>query len=406
MESDAVSSNMEEKKCSDIEKDFGQEMHSDQEEALLPLTPSASLNPISLVKSYKFSGSCSTISGSSLLFLGDGNASLDGSNIDPVEEALLALEREVSDEENNSEENADVQDVFTLSGSDADEPSESWWTNIECAKNSPASENSVSAIGTWLESPRNWDLDRTSFYLSLLNLDGEDSKWISDEEADFDFFRTNFPSPSFRSYLSRSSSSRFASACLIKQKLGTLENAPAASDLEEPSCEDPIFWPFERNFDWASWDCFTMSPRRGINIVGSRVSNRNINLNQNGWGEDSLVIGSSSAPLKLLEHKQRNLNRSLSKPNTKSKPSRLQKSTKASAEVVPLDTEDNLVEKIGKTIFEGKPLGVITSYLNNDLTTGKDFLEETPIESLVGLPEFDGHEGVDFEFSEEDFFLD
>ncbi|KAM1385484.1 hypothetical protein ACFX2F_032042 [Malus domestica] len=47
-----------------------------------------------------------------------------------------------------------------------------------------------------------------------------------------------------------------------------------------------------------------------------------------------------------------------------------------------------------------EPVGVVNDRIEEDFAS-----KEVPIEMFLGLTEFDGHEGVDSEFNEDDFSL-
>ncbi|KAK8571551.1 hypothetical protein V6N13_047222 [Hibiscus sabdariffa] len=153
-----------------------------------------------------------------------------------------------------------------------------------------------------------------------------------------------------------------------------LDSSSAVSDTDEPSflvsseaeniedfdVDEPLFWPFERKIDWKSegtWKHFIMSPRK--NTVKITAPEENFHTNKS---------------LRKSKHGSRKIK------NGNSMPSRLRESTKVSArdQILPWKVAED------------------------DFTSN----EEVPIEMVVGLNEFDGHEGIDSELNEGVFLLD
>ncbi|KAJ4723297.1 Histone demethylase UTY [Melia azedarach] len=231
------------------------------------------------------------------------------------------------------------------------------------------------------------DTDRISFSESLVNLDGEDSEWISDTESDSEHFQSGFLSQSY------SSEKLHYDVCL--------KQASEAEDLEDLSADEPLFWPFDQEKDWSSeeaWKCFSMSPRKGLIKVMTPQENSVESTSQkfiarkvhpkNGSAR-KLVLSSGSAASKILELKQRTNNKDPKK--IERTPSRLRNSNKFSLE------DDHKVEPT-----ETKPCSTDRDLFQDDFAVN----EELPIEIVLGLDEFDGHEGVDSDLNEDLFFLE
>ncbi|KAM1036960.1 hypothetical protein FF1_031875 [Malus domestica] len=85
---------------------------------------------------------------------------------------------------------------------------------------------------------------------------------------------------------------------------------------------------------------------------------------------------------------------------TNTLPSRLSRA-KGSEKIVPLDTKYYAVETENGKFHVSEPVGVVNDRIEEDFASKK----EVPIEMFLGLTEFDGHEGVDSEFNEDDFSL-
>ncbi|XP_022145197.1 uncharacterized protein LOC111014703 [Momordica charantia] len=249
-------------------------------------------------------------------------------------------------------------------GSDGDE---SMWLSSDSSSSSPP-----------LFSESCWRLldSFPDFLLSLVNLDEEDSKLIADGELDFDWFLSGFPSPSFRSGLD------------FEVKLA---GARAIGDVDP---DEPIFWPIELKIDWKSmedWDWFSISPRKDLrssatppNSTGFRFEGRKMNLNQ--APKRRLVFSSRSAASEMMELKQRQDKRVTTVPRIGTVPSRFNRAIKNSAG-----------KRSGEKLF-----CVDRDFLETDLAEN----EELPIETLSGLREFDGREGIDSEFDDVVLSLD
>lgn len=122
-----------------------------------------------------------------------------------------------------------------------------------------------------------WDTQK----MGLIDLDGENSEWISD--SDTDFFKVNlpidFPSPSFNNNWSFESQS-FIITTITPTPLAKYpaeeekETEYQQNELTELGAADhePIFWPCDTKFDWDSefsWDFLVVSPRKNIGKSGN-----------------------------------------------------------------------------------------------------------------------------------------
>ncbi|KAF2322140.1 hypothetical protein GH714_007581 [Hevea brasiliensis] len=183
------------------------------------------------------------------------------------------------------------------------------------------------------------DSDKTSFLVSLVNLDGEDSQWISsDTELELDYFQTGFPSPSCKSCEVSLPGSNVSTPSEVKDEqpryCALLEHtfSDQEVDLEDFDTDEPLFWPSQWKQDWNcedTWKCFSMSP-------------------------------------------------------------------------LPMEMENDLKEKKDREVPIPQSNCSDRDFLEDDITKNG----ELPIETLLGLGEFDGHEGVDSEFNEDTFSLD
>ncbi|XP_038902477.1 uncharacterized protein LOC120089130 [Benincasa hispida] len=228
-----------------------------------------------------------------------------------------------------------------------------------------------------LDSESRWSLLNSfpAFFLSLLNLESEDSKLTPDGEFDFDWFQSNFPSPSFRSGYD------------FEVKL------TGFVAIEEADRDGPLFWPLEHETEWKSmedWDWFAISPRKKdlkssaltLNSTGLRFHEQKITLNQ--APKRRLAFNSRSVVSEMMELMHRRDTKA-SVPRIGAVPSRFNKGTRNPA---------------GKRSDE-KLIAVDRDFVE-DLAAR----EEVPIETLLGLHEFDGREGFSSEFDDVVLSLD
>ena len=312
---------------------------------------------------------------------GKGIGFFDGSRINPIEEACLVLEKNLPDAEKILQEDLEEEEVVTwlLSSTENDVADSSSVifseSSVSSFEESAGSESPSTPLITHLKpSFRGLDLDRTGFWVSLVDLDEEDFKWISDSGSVLDSLQSSdFPSPSYKTISSSGGS--------------------AAEDLEDFNTDELLFWPFEQKPDWSSgnWDCFSMSPRKNSYLTNAASGPHNRKTDPNEVSR-RLLFTSGSTASKILEWKQRSNKKGVWR--TSATPSSLSKPAKTSEETVPSDSDNNIIEpteeKVLNQIF-------LEEFASN---------EELPIETLLGLDEFDGHEGVDLEFNKDDFFLD
>ncbi|KAG2726066.1 hypothetical protein I3760_01G094600 [Carya illinoinensis] len=287
--------------------------------------------------------------------------------------------------------------------------------NVSCSENvewrsceEPKSrDNSSTPSSMPDESSQIFYPNRTGFPPSLVNLDGEDSDLISDKTLELVYLQSDFPSPSYKNSLFSdvvSSSSSVSSLRDIRDEKSpygsTSTEHVSEATLEDFNSDEPIFWPFERKFDLRSqepWIWFSTSPRKDIispsKSVGVELHAKSVE--PRGCGR-RLEFSSRRTASKTLELEQQD--RSNDVRRIKTVPSRLSKTTKNAMKIVPLEMEDDIL-KPKEDGFES----------NDKLPIEKEVFvldEELPIEKLLGLDEFDGHEGVDSGFDGDVFSLD
>ncbi|XP_044480799.1 uncharacterized protein LOC123220897 [Mangifera indica] len=150
--------------------------------------------------------------------------------------------------------------------------------------------------------------------------------------------------------------------------------------LEDLDDDEPLFWPFELERCWnpeETWKSFTMSPRKDIEKLENTPGGTCKTHSKERHKRKAMMNSGSS-------------NKNVRKLNNM--PSRLRNSKKHSAKIVPLEIEDNIKEATSKN-----------SYLFQDVLAMN---QEVPIETFLGLGEFDGHEGVDSDVNVDAFFME
>ncbi|KAK9138832.1 hypothetical protein Sjap_009426 [Stephania japonica] len=175
-------------------------------------------------------------------------------------------------------------------------------------------------------------------------------------------------------------------------------SVPEFANLDEFDTNGPLFWPFEQKFGSASsessWDFFVISPlksgRKAVNVEGFITPNKPLMLRLN---ESRKHEEWTTKDLKSLRR-------------TNNMPSRLRQSSQHSVKKKHIEFKDEV-------LLEGPKLLVEPSFIGKLASECKEFLEEDclisediPIETLIGLEEFDGHEGVEADLIEDCFSFD
>ncbi|KAG4961423.1 hypothetical protein JHK87_038056 [Glycine soja] len=228
------------------------------------------------------------------------------------------------------------------------------------------------------------DLNKSSYMHPLISLEDEDSDWLSDSKS-CGFSSENSTPLSYKydayyeisdldkaSYLlsllilededSEWLSDSSSWSIVVPPSVSTSSSFTGVQcgNSEEFSADEPLFWPFEGKLNWNSeepWSSFCTSPRRRFD---SKSTTSRIKGCDKKKGNEALCIVNYET-------------------------SKLSMWAKSSAKIVPLlecehfdSNKDQLL--LGKEYF--------------------DLCQELTIETLVGLKEFDGHEGLDSEFDD------
>lgn len=242
---------------------------------------------------------------------------------------------------------------------------------------------------------RSEDLDRRDIWVSSLDLD-EDSSLLPDKEQFLDIFSSDFPSPSFRAMRSL--------------QLCPSSSSPGTSKREEVSSfDDPIFWPFDlTSYNSSEFEKFlSVSPRR--NTLGIRYGQvHQLNPVQRFQKNKLSSAIKCREPHRSSVHSaSKRTNASQDKfQNKNTVPSRLSRPAKTSAYSNQQPVR-NCEKKRPPHIKVGTSRKVSYPQPPQDTRTGKirSLVNKSAIEELIGLDEFDGHEGISSNSKGYDFSL-
>ncbi|GAV90072.1 hypothetical protein CFOL_v3_33481 [Cephalotus follicularis] len=289
--------------------------------------------------------------------------------------------------------------------------------NTSSCDSSSDFDNSSSPLSTNLDSSSQIsDSERTDFWTSLVNLNEEDSEWISDTELGSDLFQCGSPSPSYNTSLSSDvlslDSGNFTPTGSDDGKAHCnfpSEPAFGAAELED---DEPLFWPFARKFDWSSEDSskyFSISPQKGVINTptpdGTPPESIKWKL-KNGKDRCKRRLlfgsGSESSDIILRNRNVSNNGKHNDKNNGIKRFNSMTARLRKSAKVAPLELADDIAKPTDGKLTMPKLVRTDRSFLEDDVASNED----CPIEKLLGLGEFDGHEGIDSEYSKDVFFMD
>ncbi|CAD6267967.1 unnamed protein product [Miscanthus lutarioriparius] len=279
-------------------------------------------------------------------------------------------------------------------------------------------ENSLSEQSSTISTPstpftvqsdaQSEDLDRTDIWVSSLDLEAEDSALLPDKEQLPDVLGFDFPSPSFSAIRSLQFGPSSYSTGILQSK-------------EANDSDGPIFWPFERtSYNSPEFDKFlSVSPRRNTMDLGyAEVRHLNPVLQR-------LRKSTLSSVKKCIELRQ-GISNSGAKGSmasseekiqkTPAVPSRLSRITKASA---PSSSSHHQMPSMCQKrrpphLKLGDPRKISSPQLQADQSAKKIEAssdvqkladKKSWIEELIGLDEFDGHEGMGSDSSDYQFSL-
>lgn len=332
----------------------------------------------------------------------------NGSKSIPINEISLVLGRQLAIE---------VKDVEELiQGDVGSQEKDSSVAHPECLtshcplRDDTSISNSLCAFpSTYVDTP--WDLDRTDIWVSSLDLEREDSELLKDREEEFDIFISDFPSPSLGAMGHLQIWSLGSRSLISGGQEEKFKNTTTDSD-------EPLYWPFNHSLynglDFEKFLCPSpCKDARNIGIAGFPGSKlTRLRLHQNRLQvdrKDSQRIGrritiSPKPKAVTAEHETRDAGNGAQRSALMS--SRLSRSFKTPSYQHPW----NISKRRGRPqlkISVGKYGGSSTELLNQplkELELHDSVFEGNSIEKIVGLNEFDGHEGINVD-CEEQFIL-
>ncbi|KAF8658216.1 hypothetical protein HU200_059438 [Digitaria exilis] len=248
------------------------------------------------------------------------------------------------------------------------------------------------------------DFDRTDIWVSSLDLDAEDSALLPDKEQFLDSLSSDFPSPSF--------------SAVRGLQFGPSGSSPGTSQRKEANVSDePIFWPLERtSYSSPDFDKFLIvSPRRNTMDIGY-AEVRQLNPVLQRLHKNKLPSAKKSTE---SDRGTTNSGRKGTKASSQEKiqkapavPSRLSRTSKASAlssHQVPSNCQKRRPPHL-KLVAHRKVISPklpahqsIKKIEDGEIQKLAD--KKSRIEELIGLDEFDGHEGISSDSSEYQFSL-
>ncbi|OWM87924.1 hypothetical protein CDL15_Pgr000341 [Punica granatum] len=287
---------------------------------------------------------------------------------------------------------------MSLEGDTKDEDAENWlltpFDNDASVSSCTPSED-TSSDNSSTQFSRNFDAqtrdhDGPSLMLPLGNLDVE-----SDQLENFQLdgiCGTSLP---------RSSSSSSHALELMAEQLDfSPENVSATADLKSDESE-PIFWPFDGKFDSNAEETMrylSMSPRKDMKVGATPKTPMSRKLDQEEGTRKQLQFNSAGSKSCKRSESSPNAGKSTPCKAKTTTPSRLSRNLKNCTKVLPTAPKESIVPPKKSTGSEKDLLG------EEDLSPKFEY--ELPIEKLLGLSEFNGHEGVDAGFDGDVFLLD
>lgn len=209
------------------------------------------------------------------------------------------------------------------------------------------------------------DVDTPNYWDSLLKLEEVDSEWISDSKQGLKYVQDGSPVSSYKINWGTVILPTISTVPSFTVDIISAEDLLETADIEEFNGDEPLFWPFDGEFNWNSDESsFCTSPRK------------------------RLVFDSGSNRIKGCEQ-----NRNEASCCVNCETSRLSMWSKSSVETLTLGCDKLFLNED------------FDSYMNISLEYF-DSQQEFTIETMVGLKEFDGSEGLDSEFIIDVFMLE
>ncbi|XP_010930201.1 uncharacterized protein [Elaeis guineensis] len=354
-----------------------------------------------------------------LLNNGKGFLVFDGPKMSSTSETPLVLGRPCEDTEGKGLKEEFILQLHETVRDEVKDPqighSESGDTSYEIfvSENSSVTNCPGTSFNPCDDTPSR-DFDGTDIWVSSLDLEGEDSKLIQDKEQVSDIFDSDFPSPSFSAkqnfqIIPTSCSSRFS----------IVHSDEVKNAVEESDSDEPLFWPFEHSSyrcpEFKNFLCLSPPKDGGIDCISGPHESKPIRLKlhqknfpagrQVSQGYGRRITFGPTPKSTVAERKTRGCDNDVQK--TAASPSRLRKLSRATSDQHPCNISkkrrpppvkiDVPKHASGQQILH-QPLPEFEAHNLHELV-----MQGVPIEKFVGLNEFDGHEGINVEFEEDQF---
>ncbi|KAJ0973002.1 hypothetical protein J5N97_020961 [Dioscorea zingiberensis] len=344
----------------------------------------------------------------------------DGSRISPMEEASLVLDR--TQEDSNEKELEEEEDIVIWLNNSVENEVKDY--SVRCTESIDSSqERSLCSASVFLSSCTSHsacdefvqDFDKADL-CSLLDLEVEDSELTWEREQGCDVFESDdFPSPSYKASIRLP----FGSSSSISSSKSSWQTEETNSCSEISDSDEPLFWPFDQSsYQHSAFkDFICISPRRDVKSTKFPALTRSksdrwiyhqqrnhLASRKNDQGCTRRIIFN---PTPVSDSMKGKVIRSGNAIQSKvAIPSRLSRSTKSFSDRHSSDTQ--LKEKLHTLKINTQKQHVDEISDEPSKGHGGDLLqhfviEQIPIEKLVGLNEFDGHEGIELEFDEAQF---
>ncbi|CAL1404680.1 unnamed protein product [Linum trigynum] len=226
----------------------------------------------------------------------------------------------------------------------------------------------------------------------------EDVTFLADLDLEYCCIPSNFPSPSF------------STCCSSNREAEVLEEVSELEQLDDDDDDQPaLFWPFEEGkLGWnpdEAWISFAMSPRKDTDsTMSSKQPSRCLESEQKRHDHRHHTtariipklrqISSLLLPRRMASHSDSKpvaaATRRAAAANKVILPSRFVKASESSC-----SSEKGLMKVVPLEFMMAKNRmahGAIDQACLFESIIGRD---EVPIEKVMGLEEFDGHEGID-----------
>lgn len=255
-----------------------------------------------------------------------------------------------------------------------------------------------------------WDFDGIDICISSLNLEREDSELVQGRETSLGIFDSVLPSPSF----SAVSAVRDFKLWPSGRPLTSVDQEDEVNTTTTDS-DEPLFWPLDHslyNFlDFEKFLCPSPCSKedKNVTVTGiplSKLAKLGIHQNSPPANKKDVREFRRRIPLNTTLNSAAKYDSKVQgngAPKTASKPSRLSPSTRATSPQHPCNIskrrgKPQLKIEVARGDYDSSES---VNLLSKEAEIFDCMLEMGSIEDLIGLNEFDGHEGIDANHEEQ-----